>query len=151
MSTPQTSAELHKLIQEHENLQAMIEADRAWWNEVRQIGIPRFWEMASRLGTLRQRLSEHFAKEESAEHEAVKAALQLVSPEDMRALADEHGSFLQRLDEMISKANASGGYECWGEIGLEFSELIHAIDEHEREELRLLAETVAQPSLRPSH
>jgi Tat protein secretion system quality control protein TatD with DNase activity len=144
MSTNQCTAELNKLIDEHAHLQVMIEADRAWWQEVREIGIPRFWEMASRLANLRSQLSEHFSHEESAEQNAVKMALGVTSPDEIAAMADEHSDFLQRLDRIISKANASGGYECWGEIGLEFGELIHAIDEHESSEFRLLKNALGE-------
>ena len=147
MSKNQGTAELGKLVHEHENLQGMIEADRAWWQEIREIGIPRFWEMASRLAVLRSRLSEHFSHEESVEHNAVKDALGVTSPDKIKAMADEHSDILQRLDQIISRANASGGYECWGEIGLEFSDLIHAIYEHESEEFQLLRNALGEVSV----
>jgi hypothetical protein len=147
MSTTPDTAEFGKLVHEHETLQGMIEADRAWWQEIREIGIPRFWEMASRLDALRNRLSEHFAHEESVQHTAVKDALGVTSPDKIKAMADEHSDILQRLDGIISKANASGGYECWGEIGLEFSELIHAVYEHESEEFRLLRDALGEVSV----
>jgi hypothetical protein len=147
MSTEQGPAELSNLVQEHENLQAIIEADRAWWQEVREIGIPRFWEMGSRVAALRHRLSEHFSHEESAEHNAVKEALGVTSPDQIAAMAEEHSVILQRMDRIVSKANASDGYECWGEIGLELSELIHAIAEHESEEFRLLRNALGEVSV----
>jgi hypothetical protein len=146
----QHDVELQQLVNEHKHLQTLIEEQRAWWQEVREIGIPRFGEMASRLAVLRHRLSEHFSHEESAENDFVKAALQVFSRTEAAALAENHSNLLQRLDKIIAKANASGGYECWGEIGLEFSELIHAIDEHETEELRRLGQTLSERSLAAS-
>jgi len=147
MSTNQITTELSKLIQEHADLQKMIEADLAWWQEVREFGIPRFWEMASRVAALRHRLSEHFSHEESVEQNAVKTALGVTSADQLVAMAEEHSDLLQRLDQIVSKANASGGYECWGKLGLDFGELIHAIEEHESEELQLLRNAPGEASL----
>jgi hypothetical protein len=146
----QHDVELQQLVDEHKHLQTLIDEQRAWWQEVREIGIPRFGEMASRLSVLRHRLSEHFSHEESAEHDFIKAALLVFSREEAAKLAEDHSNLLQRLDKIISKANACGGYECWGEVGLEFSELIHAIDEHEGEELQRLGETLRERSLAAS-
>jgi hypothetical protein len=102
--------------------------------------------MASRLAALRHRLSEHFIHEESAEHDAVKAALHMASPRQAALMAEDHSQLLQRLDRMAAKANACDGYDSWGEIGLDFSDLIHAVDEHERQELQQLQETLGERS-----
>ena len=145
MSPLEMGGDLQWLIDEHKQLKALIESERSWWQEIREIGKPRFGEMGSRLAHLKTQLAAHFAHEESAEHEAVKRAVCKASPEQITQLQDEHRDFLARLENMIAKANDSGSsYASWGDLGLEFSELIHAIDEHESEELRLLTEILGR-------
>jgi hypothetical protein len=143
--------ELQTLVMEHRNLQALIQNVRSWWQDVREIGIPRFGEMASQLGILRSRLSEHFEHEESAEEETFKSALGVVSSAEVAAMAEQHCDILRRLDRIISKADASGGYGSWGDVGLEFGELIHAIDAHESEELRLLKNALDDAAVTTIH
>lgn len=145
MNHSETAAELQQLVREHEELRSRIESENAWWRDVREIGKPRFGEMGSRLAHLRKSLASHFEREESLEKTAIHQAVCKASPAQFDAMMGDHRDLLGRLDRMIAKANDSGGsYACWGDIGLEFSELIHAIDEHEAEELRLLAEILGR-------
>ncbi len=145
MDQAEIAVELQHLVREHEELRSRIESENAWWREVRELGKPRFGEMGFRLAHFRERLASHFEREESLEESAIRQSVCKASPDQFQTMVGDHRDLLGRLDKIIAKANDSGGsYACWGDIGLEFSELIHAIDEHESEELRLLAEILGR-------
>lgn len=145
MDHSEIANELQSLVREHKELQSRIGSEHAWWREVREFGKPQFGEMGARLVHFRKRLADHFEHEEKLEETAMKRAVCKASPEQFTAMTTDHRGLLARLDSIIAKASDSGGsYSCWGDLGVEFGELIHAIDEHESEELRLLSEILGR-------
>lgn len=145
MPTLDPTVILPQLIREHTELNAAIDAEQLWWKEVRELGKPQFGEMGVRLQTLRARLAAHFAHEERAEEEAVAEGLCKAPPAEIAAMKSEHRDLLARLDAIISKASSCGAsYDCWGDVGCEFGDLIQRLHEHETAELTLLGEILGK-------
>lgn len=134
---PQTV--LQQLLDEQRAITTLIEDERSWWHEIRELGKPRFGEMGTRLRDLRRHLATHFEHEESAEQSAVAIGACKATPDQSSQLKAVHLRLLARLDVMIERTNGSDeAYESWGDVGAEFSDLIRDLEAHEKSELELL-------------
>lgn len=138
-STNSSAGAYGSLIREHEELKSRIHDEQSWWKICREFGKPQFGEMSHRLGCLKTRLAAHFAHEDSLATGLRTPGGQPPSAELLRN-ADEHRDMLARLESIISKAAACEGYCSWGELGLEFSEFIQDLEQHESVELEALRE-----------
>ena len=137
-----------ELIREHEQLKSRIEEEQTWWKACREFGRPQFGEMSHRLVGLKTRLAAHFAHEDSMA-QGLRTSGCLPQGADLRRNTDDHRDLLARLEAIICKSAACEGYATWGELGLEFSEFINDLEQHESRELQSLRDLSASPAPLP--
>ena len=136
MNRTSAPIELSELINEHEDIVLRIKAERMWWQQLREMGKPNFGQMGTRLETLRKRLADHFAHEESAELAA--GAAPSTGPTAPNSLMN-HREFLARLDRIIQQLGGCGaGFDCWGAAGQEFELFAMDLQFEQEAELREL-------------
>ena len=127
-----------RLVQEHDELEAMIGDLRTWLAEVAELGIPHFGELGSRLRPLRDKLCEHFAHEEAGGYlaDAVAVAPELVTTVD--ELLAQHDVFKNRLDALICRLRESEvPFDCWQAACETFESLCADIARHEQTEMEI--------------
>lgn len=130
--------QLLAIVGEHEDLMLRIQAERIWWEQLREYGDPLFGEMGARLRDFRQRLASHFEHEEQLERETFADPGQSV-PGELRHLPQEHQDFLGQLDEISGQlTRCDESYDCWGRAGDVFARFTQALEEHEQGELTAL-------------
>lgn len=136
MNRTPTPIELPELISEHEDIVLRLKAERMWWQQLREMGKPNFGQMGTRLETLRNRLADHFAHEESAE---LAAGITPPAASIAQKSLMNHREFLARLDRIIQQLGGCGaGFDCWGAAGQEFELFAMDLQLEQEAELREL-------------
>jgi hypothetical protein len=119
----------------HEALRQTVEELRGWWQEVEQLGKPRFGEMGMRVETLKAKLAAHFKLEEAGGYlkEPLNAAPHLAE-QAQRLLAD-HAAVLADLDRLSQRLEASPcEFDCWTAAWHELAAILARLEKHEHEE-----------------
>jgi hypothetical protein len=129
----------HHLLVEQDDIDREIECWRAWWKELREMGLPKLGEMSARVANIRNHLHEHFA------HEEATGLLSDVADGDRElkkratALLAEHQQLLAQLQDLVDKMSACGADQlCWGGAGQEFEAFLDRLAKHEQEESLVL-------------
>ena len=135
---------------EDRSLATCIDQVRAWMREVEQRGIPHFGETAARLVPLRERLVQHFEREDKMLHQIADLFL-APTPEidSVRTQAlHEHDQLLFALDELRGRlAKLQPPFESWQAAMREVEEFFAALEQHEEREaenVRALAAVTSQ-------
>ncbi len=133
----------HGIDQEHEKLHEEIDALRAWWQECREIGSPRFDEMGDRVDALRTRLREHFAWEEEDGYlsDVLEDAPHLVKRGE--SLRRQHDTLLEAFAGLVEHLHSDEPrFSGWDEAGHDLDELLERLSKHEHAETELVLEAV---------
>lgn len=146
MQTPLRRIDYPAIRREHVAIDSVIQEERRWWNELREIGKPHLNEMGQRLRVLRGRISSHFCREEKTEALAGDVNHACLSSSDIECLCVEHAELLRDLDVIIARLDASDAqaYQTWGDAGAAFAAFVRRFEEQEAVELRAL-EDMAVP------
>lgn len=119
----------------HEALGRSVDELRTWWQEVRELGKPRFGEMGARVAAVRERVAEHFRLEEEGGYlkEPLGAAPELA--QWAPALLAEHAAILADLDRLVARLAASPcELDCWTAAWHEMAAVLARLEQHEHEE-----------------
>jgi iron-sulfur cluster repair protein YtfE (RIC family) len=133
------SAQWH---QGHAELGEFFDECRQWAYEVAQTGFPHFGELAERLKQLRERLADHFTREDEISDQLV-ALHGAPSPEadaNRRRAQADHEHLLVRLDGLISKlGELEPPFDSWQQAIGEVELFCDALDQHEEQESDCIA------------
>lgn len=128
--------------QGHKELGEFFDEYRQWAYQVTQTGFPHFGESAERLKQLRERLAEHFARENEIADQLVALQGSPSAEADAnrrRALAD-HAHLLERLDGLILKlGELDPPFESWEQAVSEVEGFCGALEQHEEQESDCIA------------
>lgn len=128
-----------EMLTEHAELMIQLAMLLKWWNEVQQLGIPRFGEMGGRLSDLRKQLKVHFDDEEAGGYMSDVLALAPHLSSRAEKLRGQHRQLLTMLDEFISKLRANEpSFGGWIETRQQLDEFLTALREHEVAENNLV-------------
>jgi len=119
----------------HEALRQTVEELRGWWQEVEQLGKPRFGEMGTRVESLRSIVAEHFQLEEAGGYlkEPLNAAPHLA--EQAQRLKSDHAAVLSELEHLAQRLEASPcEVDCWTAAWHELAAILARLEQHEHEE-----------------
>ena len=127
------------LLAEHGELMGEIAELRRWWDEVEQLGVPRFGEMGSRLKLLRDHLQSHFEIEEAGGYLAGVLAVAPRFSEEARRLCMQHRQLLNTLDSFIERLTAlEPPFHGWDETREEFDGFLLQLHRHESAENEII-------------
>lgn len=122
---------------EDRSLAACVEQVRQWMREVEQRGIPHFGETAARLSPLRERLLQHFEREDKMLHQIAELFLTPTPAIDaVRTQAlHEHDQLLFALDELRGRlSRLQPPFVSWQAAMREVEEFFHSLERHEEQE-----------------
>jgi hypothetical protein len=137
--------QLDSFLNEHRDLMHRVSHLRGWWNEVAELGMPRFGELASRLVELRDILADHFRREEQGGYmtPALSAAPQLAR--QVSELQSQHEVLLERIDDLVSRLRCCDpAFPGWQVAKEEFEEILSDLREHEVAENMLMQSAFEQ-------
>lgn len=141
---------LRPLLDGHEQLVDQIEAIRQWWQELDEVGRPKFGEMGDRIAEFREMLAAHFADEERGGY--LQAAIQGKPElnEAAKALRKQHPQLLADTDALIEQLKSCDPLvECWRDARERFEALVEAIRRHESEENVLIDQLISGATCEP--
>lgn len=143
MTPEESRAVLHQLEHEQQEITQAIREWRAWWNEIRNWGIPRFGEMASRLNAIRDQLQAHFERAERVGCLGAPAK-RAQAQERARRLKAEHSGMLTELASLVDHfRNCPCDESCWGDARADFEAFLTRLDDYERRETELIKMALA--------
>lgn len=135
----ETPSDFAQVFDEHEDLIQRIKAERLFWQQLREWGVPDFGQMGLRLHDLRDRLADHLHHEERLEDEVGQHGAGVAFSLAAGRQRQEHEALLARLDAIIGRLEGCGSaFDCWGEAGEAFETFAGDLQEHEEDELREL-------------
>jgi hypothetical protein len=122
---------------EDRELELRIDELRDWMGEVSQLGIPHFGETATRLGQVRERLVQHFQREDE-----MVAELARLYPDSSPEIASirnqssrDHSQLLTRLDDLSRRlSELEPPFESWQEAMQDVELFVNALEHHEDHE-----------------
>ena len=122
---------------EDRQLGEYVQELQAWMKEVNDIGIPHFGEAGDRLRSLRERLQEHFDRED----EIIEGLAEYFndSPSSVDALRNQssadHQHIMHRLDGLMERLNQlEPPFKSWLAAMGEVESFVSGLAQHEREE-----------------
>jgi hypothetical protein len=120
---------------EHHDLSRSIRDITLWLGQVSQRGIPRFGELASRLDLMRQRMKQHFDREEALSDDLQQASDCLEVKTTRRRAINDHQHLTQRIDDLIAKLSEleppfDSFQQAIDQVGL----FVDAFEQHEEQE-----------------
>lgn len=122
---------------DHKKLDEFFDEHRRWAYDIGQRGIPHFGETADRLKQLRERLAEHFAREDEI-CDQLLAIADSPSPEvesNRRQVATDHVNLLTRLDKLISNlSELEPPFDSWQQAVEQVELFCDALEQHEEQE-----------------
>jgi len=138
---------------EHQDLSRSIRDTTLWLGQVSQRGIPRFGELAARLSQMRQRMKQHFDREESLGDDLQQASDCLEVKTTRRRAINDHQHLTQRIDDLIAKLSEleppfDSFQQAIDQVGL----FVDAFEQHEEQEaqgLQWLANYNSDPRRMP--
>jgi len=89
--------------EEHEDLVRNIRDTTLWLGQVSQRGIPRFGELAARLSSMRQRMKQHFEREEALRDDLQQTSDCVEVKTTRQRAINDHQHLTQRVDDLIAK------------------------------------------------
>lgn len=132
----------HSLIEEHGHLSEEIGDLRRWWQEVADLGKPRFGEMAHRVRTLQRSLERHFEQEELGGYLGNVLECFPEMAEEVGLLHDQHEQFSKTLRSLVSRLESeTPPFESWQHAGREFEGFLAELSRHESRENAALQST----------
>lgn len=135
----ETPFDFARVFDEHEDLIQRIKAERLFWQQLREWGVPDFGQMGLRLHGLRDRLADHLHHEERLEDEVEQQGAGVAFSLAAGRQRQEHEALLARLDGIIGRLEGCGsGFDCWGAAGEAFETFAGDLQDHEEDELREL-------------
>ena len=121
----------------HNEVNAFFDEYRQWAYEIAQLGVPYFGESADRLRQLRERLNEHFAREDEICDQLI-AITGTPSPEvdaNRRQIAADHLNLLSRLDALINQlSELDPPFSSWQQAVEQVERFCDALEQHEEQE-----------------
>ena len=124
---------------EQHELHHKIDEWTTWWNELSQLGEPRFGEMRDRVEVIRDRLETHFHHEEESELYRETSAIKPQYAQLAEQLVSEHRELLDRLRELCTTLAApEPQFATWGDAKSSFQEFLNELEEHEKQENKLI-------------
>lgn len=120
---------------EHHDLSRSIRETSLWLGQVSQRGIPRFGELAARLSLMRQRMKQHFDREEALGDDLQQASDCLEVKTTRRRAISDHQHLTQRIDDLIAKLSEleppfDSFQQAIDQVGL----FVDAFEQHEEQE-----------------
>jgi hypothetical protein len=88
---------------EHLDLAKSIRDTTLWLGQVSQRGIPRFGELAARLSSMRQRMTQHFEREEALGDDLQQTSDCVEVKTTRQRAINDHQHLIQRVDDLILK------------------------------------------------
>ena len=123
------------LLAEHRELMRKVAELRQWWEQLDELGSPRFGEMGDRLSELREVLATHFADEEEGGYLASALAVAPQFSERAAQLQKQHAEFLQTLERIIADLKApEPRCQGWNEARLRVEKFLAQLRQHEAAE-----------------
>ena len=122
--------------QEHDELDQVTGELRQWTYEVGQVGIPHFGEAGDKLAKVRQRLVEHFKREEEIGQQLLddcKNSAEAIST--CRSASQDHEHLLGRITDLIVRLQQpEAPFESWQQAVREVELFLDALEQHEEHE-----------------
>lgn len=120
---------------EHHDLSRSIREITLWLGQVSQRGIPRFGELAARLSLMRQRMKQHFDREEALGDDLQQVSDCLEVKTTRRRAISDHQHLTQRIDDLIAKLSEleppfDSFQQAIDQVGL----FVDAFEQHEEQE-----------------
>ncbi len=120
---------------EHQDLTRSIRETTLWLGQVSQRGIPRFGELAARLSLMRQRMKQHFDREETLGEDLQQVSDCLEVKTTRRRAINDHQHLTQRIDDLIAKLSEleppfDSFQQAIDQVGL----FVDAFEQHEEQE-----------------
>lgn len=120
---------------EHQDLSRSIRETTLWLGQVSQRGIPRFGELAARLSLMRQRMKQHFDREEVLGNDLQQASDCLEVKTTRRRSINDHQHLTQRIDDLIARLSEleppfDSFQQAIDQVGL----FVDAFEQHEEQE-----------------
>jgi hypothetical protein len=120
---------------EHLDLAKSIRDTTLWLGQVSQRGIPRFGELAARLSSMRQRMKQHFDREESLGDDLQQASDCVEVKTTRQRAINDHQHLTQRVDDLIAKLSEldppfASFQQAIDQVGL----FVDAFEQHEEQE-----------------
>jgi hypothetical protein len=138
MTTSTIQEAVRMIDADHAKIDREIDGLHAWSAEVRELGIPRFGEMALRLEKIRDQLQTHFLMEEKTGC-LTAAAAEKSDPQEASRLVNEHSELLTELNSLIERfRTCSWDDTCWGAACGDFEAFLGRLRAHERAENELV-------------
>ena len=127
----------HKWRAEDRELELRINELREWMGEVSQLGIPHFGETATRLGQVRERLVQHFEREDEMVTEL--ASLYPDSSPEIASIrkqsSRDHSLLLSRLDDLSKRlSELEPPFESWQQAMQDVEFFVDTLEQHEDRE-----------------
>jgi chromosome segregation ATPase len=122
---------------EDQELESSIAVIRDWMEEVSKFGTPHFGETATRLKPLRQRLVQHFEREDEMLAEIASSHLtssQMVSEMNTQSMHDRQRLLDQLNDLMNRLEQLDPPFASWQQATEEVDGLVGVLETHERRE-----------------
>ena len=136
---------------EDRELAEYVKQVRDWMTEVEQLGIPHFGETATRLRPLRDRLVQHFQREEEMISNLAAALPEPSTEFDLLRTnaAHDHELLLVRLDDLSARLSETDPqFESWQVAMNEVATLVHQLQEHERMEANTIEQFLAKMNIK---
>lgn len=129
---------------EQEQIHKLIDDWRAWWNELREYGVPHFGEMGLKIKEIRNDLNQHFKHEEQASCFPRIAQVDEEKRATVERLLQQHIELIAELDVLSRLFQTSGNHDMtWGDAGKTFEKFLDRLERHEQNETQLISEASA--------
>ncbi|GAA5510881.1 hemerythrin domain-containing protein [Novipirellula caenicola] len=120
--------------QEHSSLQQELDAFRDWTSHVAEQQTPEFIESANRLREIRDRLVDHFVREDQIGRELrshyPKGSIEVEA--SYRQACQDHEELLSELDDLADRLDqVEPPFESWPDAVHEVTLFIDRFEEHE--------------------
>lgn len=133
------SARLGQLVDlwkhEHDDLIKHIHDTTLWLGEVRQMGFPKFGELADRLRALRTRMIRHFEHENELGEDLQHACDCVEVTATRRSTSGDHQNLTHRIDDLIAKlGEPDPPFESFQQAIDQVGLFVDAFEQHEEQE-----------------
>ncbi len=118
---------------EHRDLQLSIDKLRRWIFEASQSSRPLHRETADQLRALKDRLLEHFAREDVLGRQLLESdpTAELELSAMCRQADHDHSLILNRLEALVRKLESSPAIDDWSIAANEVELFVDSLEEHE--------------------
>lgn len=138
MTTDTQTSLVDTILHEHARLEQEIQDLMAWWSEVRELGIPHFNEMGTRLASLRESLADHMRREEASPLLNARYPASADCEQARARIREDHPAILHDFDVLADRLRAcESDYVCWSDTMKDFEATLDQLRRHEEEEVRL--------------